>query len=215
MFCKSDKVQDDSALNQPTIEPVGRNRYLTTVGTSQRNPTITIKKDISRYFPAATNDQNSNTNTSTITSNNNGNSPLTPLVSLNPMNTVSAPSLSLEKKVFSNPPSLQNGGHQGQHITILDQTKRTREDCAFKHFVCTDMFANHWNIRDYNIDGYRLMRLLYLLAYSLKTRSSYTIGLLALNTKQSKQFEEIHLKMTKEQESYEELERDIQDYLDS
>jgi hypothetical protein len=67
------------------------------------------------------------------------------------------------------------------------------------------MFANPWLLRDYALDNYSIDRLLYIMAYSIKIRSSYTVGLLAVNAKQNKLYEELHSKMVKEHDNYEEL----------
>jgi hypothetical protein len=61
----------------------------------------------------------------------------------NPLHTASAPYL-LEKVVpspsFESIPAVNNNSTIS--LTMLEHTKKTREECVFKHFVCTEMFAN-------------------------------------------------------------------------
>lgn len=103
---------------------------MTTVGstpTSNRssnpvgtNTSIGPRKDLSRQYP-------------------NNQSSLTSLNSINPINTTSAP-LILEKKPTST--------HSISSSSNYEIMKRTREECAFKHFVCTEMYANHSQLKD-------------------------------------------------------------------
>lgn len=67
---------------------------------------------------------------------------------------------------------------------------------------------------EYVPDGFKVDRLVFLLINSVKMRGSYSVGMLSHNIKQGKQYEDLHGKMVREQESYDEMERDVQEHLE-
>lgn len=69
---------------------------------------------------------------------------------------------------------------------------------------------NFTSIKDYITDVNKFEKLLYLLALTTKLRSSQAVNLVGLCVKLGKQYEDLHFKMVKDQENYDEIERDIQ-----
>lgn len=74
---------------------------------------------------------------------------------------------------------------------------------------------NFPSVKDYLTDIYKFDKFIYLLALTTKLRNAQTLNVLGLCLKLGKQYEDLHFKMAKDQENYDEIERDIQEQLES
>lgn len=67
-------------------------------------------------------------------------------------------------------------------------------------------------VKDYLTDVYKFDKFIYLLALTTKLRNAQTVSVLGMC--KGKQYEELQARMGKDQENYEEIERDIAELMD-
>lgn len=96
-----------------------------------------------------------------------------------------------------------------------DMFKKVKDECSYKYFLCAELLIGMPVMKEIAPEGFKLLKQLYLLAVAIKTKNQITLGLMGLCAKLGKQFEELQSRMLKDQETYEEIERDITQTIDS